>query len=139
MLRLTLTLLCCSLAFAAQAADVYKWKDAQGHVHYGDQPKNGSEKVNVSPVNSEAEVKASADAAAQRAQKAQDCGRKRDQLSSYQSALRIVEKDALGNEREYSEAERQKLIALKQKQIAEQCADVPAEDAKSKSEAQGAQ
>ena len=123
-MRLTLTALCCCFAATAFAADVYKWKDAQGRVHYGDQAKQGSKKINASPAP--AEAPADADAKAQRAKKVAECGRKRDQLMTYQNATRIVEKDALGNEKDYSDADRLRLIQVTQKQIADQCADVPA-------------
>jgi hypothetical protein len=111
------------LAASATAADVYKWKDAQGHVHYGDMAKQGAEKVNAGPANSA--VPEDKDKDAQKTKHAEECGRKRDQLVTYRSAGRIVEKDALGIEKEYNEAERKKLIELTQKQIAEGCADLP--------------
>ena len=52
-----------------------------------------------------------------------ECKRKRDQLDTYQKASRIVEKDALGSEKEYSADDRKKLIDSIQKQIAENCED----------------
>ena len=127
-MRKPLTVICCCFAVTAVAADVYKWKDAQGHVHYGDQPKQNSEKVNVNPAH--ADDPAEAGAKAQRAKVIAECGRKRDQLMTYQNAARIVEKDALGNEKEYNDADRQRLIQVTQKQIADQCKDVPAEKTK---------
>jgi hypothetical protein len=33
------------LAFSASAADIYKWKDADGVVHYSDQPHEGATKI----------------------------------------------------------------------------------------------
>jgi hypothetical protein len=111
---------------SVSAADVYKWTDASGRVHYGDQPKQGAQKVNVGSANGESATPEDKDAASQKKQHAEDCGRKRDQLTNYQKATRIVEKDALGNEKEYNEADRQKLISVTQKQITEGCADVPA-------------
>ncbi|MEY4763077.1 MAG: hypothetical protein RLZZ200_2933 [Pseudomonadota bacterium] len=36
------------LAVAAQAADIYRWKDAAGSWHYSDQPVSGAEKVGTS-------------------------------------------------------------------------------------------
>ena len=35
-------------AFAAQAAVIYKWTDADGVVHFSDQPEPGAEKINTS-------------------------------------------------------------------------------------------
>ena len=108
-------------AAPAAQADVYKWKDASGNVHYGDQPANGAEKVSTGPDNSEAAPDTAADDAQQK--RDAECKRKRDQLDTYQKASRIVEKDALGNEKEYSADDRKKLIDSIQKQIAENCED----------------
>ena len=36
------------LALAAQAGDIYRWKDASGLWHYADQPVPGAERVNAS-------------------------------------------------------------------------------------------
>ncbi len=36
-------------AFAANAAVIYKWTDAQGVVHYSDQPVPGAERLEVGP------------------------------------------------------------------------------------------
>ena len=41
----TALLLALVLATAAQAGDVYRWKDAKGEVHYSDQPVPGAERV----------------------------------------------------------------------------------------------
>lgn len=40
--------LCVLAAFAAQAATVYKWVDANGVIHYSDQPEPGAEKMYIS-------------------------------------------------------------------------------------------
>ena len=122
--------LCASMTIAD--AGVYKWKDADGRIHYGDQPKDGAERVKTGPANSEAapEDDPTSDAGKQKAKHVEDCGRKRDQLMTYQKASRIVETDSLGNQKEFSNDERQKLVAKTQQQITEGCADVPApEDA----------
>jgi hypothetical protein len=115
------------LAASAAAADVYKWKDAQGHVHYGDLSKRGAEKVKAGPANGESATPADRDKdqEAQKARHDEDCSRKRDQLATYSTAARIVEKDSLGNEKEFNEADRKKLIELTQKQIADGCAEAP--------------
>ena len=112
----------------ADAAGVYKWKDADGRVHYGDQPKDGAERIKTGPGNGEAappEDDSNSDAGKQKAKHLEDCGRKRDQLVTYQKASRIVETDSLGNQKEFSDDERQKLVAKTQQQITEGCADVP--------------
>ena len=112
-------------AFAAAPvaqADVYKWKDASGNVHYGDQPANGAEKVSTGPDNSEAAPDTSADDAQQK--RDAECKRKRDQLDTYQKASRIVEKDALGNEKEYDAKDKEALMAVQQAKVKEACKGV---------------
>jgi hypothetical protein len=126
MMRTAVTAFCLCLALPAMAADVYKWTDAQGHVHYGDQPTATAQKV-ITDTNTDAGPK---EDPAVHAHRVEECGRKRDQLGTYQGAARIVEKDALGNEKEYSDVDRKKLIEITQKQIDDGCQDIPAEPAK---------
>ena len=105
-------------AAAAQAGEVYKWKDKDGHVHYGDRPKHESVQtleVPDSPALDPAAAKAQADREA-------DCQRKKAQLETYRNAPSISETDNLGKTREYSEAERLQFIALTEKKVAEACA-----------------
>ena len=59
-----------------------------------------------------------------KAKHAEECSRKRDQLVTYKNADHIVQKDPLGNEKEYNDSERKKLIELTQKQIEVGCTDV---------------
>jgi hypothetical protein len=109
------------VAFAAQAGEVYKWKDKDGRVHYGDRPKHGAQALDIpaaAPLDPAAE-QAAADRAA-------ECARKRKQLETYRNAPSISETDNLGRTREYSEAERQQLIALTEKKTNEACAPAPA-------------
>ncbi|HWU67676.1 MAG TPA: DUF4124 domain-containing protein, partial [Stenotrophobium sp.] len=111
-----------TLAAPAMAGAVYQWTDAQGNVHFGDNPAQGAKKLNLDPADGSAPPQ---DAAAREAQRAADCSRKRDQLTTFKSAARIVEKDALGNEHEYTGDERTKLIELTQKQVDTACSDQP--------------
>lgn len=107
-------------------AGVYKWKDANGRVHYGDQAPSGAEKIKTGPDNGEAAPAEgnSADADKQNQKKIEECGRKRDQLATYKKASRIVETDSLGNQKEFNDEERQKLIEKTQKQIADGCGEL---------------
>lgn len=105
----------------AMAAEVYKWVDPNGRVHYGDQPQPGWKRVGVnappasSPGSAPPAVSGEIDKAA--------CDKKKQELESYQKAARVVERDALGREKEYSAEDRQKLIALAQKEADDVCAD----------------
>lgn len=115
-----------ALAMApAMAAQVYKWVDAGGRIHYGDQPQPGWKRVDVnappaSPAPGAASVQyGPVDKVA--------CEQKRKDLESYQQAARLVERDALGREKEYSPEDRKKLIELTQKQADDTCSGrVPA-------------
>jgi hypothetical protein len=57
-MRRVASFLLCGVAFAAGAADIWRWKDANGVTHYSDSPVPGAERVNVSrgprPVAAEA-------------------------------------------------------------------------------------
>ena len=111
----------------AVAGEVYKWIDTDGKVHYGDKPKVlpaqqvGSKPGQRpgAPLDPEAEKAAASRKAA--------CDGKRKQLESYKKATVINETDSLGNTREFSAAEKAKLLALTEQQVSEACAaPVPA-------------
>jgi biopolymer transport protein ExbB/TolQ len=44
----TLLALCGFLSFSVHA-EIYRWTDAQGRVHFGERPRQGSERVEVNP------------------------------------------------------------------------------------------
>ncbi len=124
-------------ATALSAGEVYKWVDKDGRAHYGDKPKTmPAEPVMPQPgqlpgqpADPEADQKAAARTAA--------CDAKKKQLESYRRATVIKETDSLGNTRELSAADRQKLISLTEQQVATSCgppppppASAPADDTK---------
>jgi hypothetical protein len=45
---ITLLVLCGFLSVSAHA-EIYRWTDAQGRVHFGERPRQGAERVEVSP------------------------------------------------------------------------------------------
>jgi hypothetical protein len=47
-------------ALAAQAGDIYRWKDANGSWHYADQPVPGAERVNAASRGAQAQTQADA-------------------------------------------------------------------------------
>ncbi|MGH8541146.1 MAG: DUF4124 domain-containing protein [Stenotrophobium sp.] len=129
MIRSAVAVTLLALTGLAFAGSVYKWTDAQGHVHYGDNPaKLSAQKLDIDAANGEKPPATKTDTAAQKAKHVEDCSRKRDQLATYKSAGRIIEKDNLGKEHEYTADERKQLIEQTQKQIDTDCADVPASD-----------
>lgn len=108
------------LTGSAIAADVYKYVDPAGRIHYGDRPQDGWKRVDIKPPGAAAPAAAGGPGIDQAA-----CDKKTKNVAEYKDAGRIVERDSLGREKEYSEEERKQLIALAQKQADEACT-VPA-------------
>lgn len=116
-------LLLLTLALSAQAAQLYKWTDKDGRVHYSDKPVASAQKVEVkAPGPSQPATAADPKLAEARAK---ECENKRTQLTEYQKATKVIERDSLGKEKEFSEEERVQLIARVQKQVDELCAAQP--------------
>jgi hypothetical protein len=111
------------LAAAAAGADgkTYRWVDAQGNVHYGDQPPANATVVAPKPTDSAAPSPPPASTAAASGLGPEECDRRQKQLDSYKAASSITETDGLGNKREYSEDERNKLIARTEQAIRDGC------------------
>ena len=116
------------LSGAVCANAVYKWTDKNGRVHYGDKPVHNAEKIVDKTGTAPAAVPL--DEAA-RLKRQAECKQQKDQLEAYQSAARLVEKDNLGNEREYTAEDKKKLIDLTQSRIKSLCAPAPAAPAPS--------
>jgi hypothetical protein len=47
-MRLTASFLLCCVALSASAAEIWRWRDASGAVHYSDKPMPGAERVGLS-------------------------------------------------------------------------------------------
>lgn len=110
------------LATAAQAAEVYKWTDKDGRVHYGDKPKSQpAEEVELRGTEPVPLTTASGDAGADDASKA-ECARLTRLYETYGKATVLRETDNLGRTREYTDAERTYLLAQTQKQMRAACA-----------------
>ena len=133
---------------AAQAADIYRWTDAQGHTHYGDQPPaSGGEKITepappsgLSTQEANARLEAiraqrqtaaeeralakeeQARLAAERKQRAAECTAARRQRDAMESAQRI--RDADGNW--YTGEDRLKKMQELEAAIRKHCVGVPA-------------
>jgi exonuclease V gamma subunit len=110
------------LATAAQAAEVYKWTDKDGRVHYGDRPKSQTaqevELRNTTPVPVNT---ASGEAAANDPRQA-ECARLTKLYETYNKATVLRETDNLGRTREYTDAERTTLLSQTQQQMQAACA-----------------
>lgn len=118
-----------AVCFTAGAAGaIYKFVDPQGRQHFADQPKAGWTRVDVRTSVVETEgAEAPEETREQAVTRAADCARKQEQLRTYRNASRIVERDALGREKEYSDEERTSLIQ-KYEQDVQACAQTQAND-----------
>ncbi len=143
-----LTLILLLMGATAQAGDIYRWTDAQGRTHYGDQPPaSGAEKIveppppsPLSPDEVNARLEAiraqrqtaaeeqarardeQAKAAAEQKQRAAECAAARQQRDSMQAAQRIRGPDGQW----YTGEERLKKMQDLEAAIRKHCAGVPA-------------
>jgi hypothetical protein len=126
--RLACLLLLAAAAGGAQAEKVYRWTDAQGKAHYSDRPQGRAQLIDVKPGSGPgtpggAESDSPGRESAGSARNAAECERRRGQLDTYRRAERIVEKDSLGNEREYGAGDRDKLIRLTEQSMRDACGE----------------
>jgi hypothetical protein len=119
-MRTTLAVCLALACAAASAGEVYKWKDKDGRVHYGDRPKDAqAESVTINPSSGSGEPSASfADEKSRMA----ECQTKKAQLESWRRAPTMSEVDNLGRTREYTAAERQQFLAMTEAKVAALCA-----------------
>jgi hypothetical protein len=131
-MRLVLLASCTLLVMGVVSAAgdrVYRWKGADGKIYYGDTPPSSAQDVrNIDnkfsgPANASAPPQPLPLTEEQVAAREADCANKRSQLKSYRNATRLIERDALGREREYSLEERQQLVAKVEAEIQTQCGD----------------
>jgi hypothetical protein len=127
------TLLVMSIASAAVGDRVYRWKGADGKTYYGDTPPADAQEVRnfdskySGPSNPSDTAAPTQLTEEQIAARDAGCANKRSQLKSYRNATRLVERDALGREREYTVEERQQLVTKIESEIQSQCGDTPQE------------
>lgn len=109
------------------AAAIYKYVDPQGRVHYADQLKPGWQRVDVqapSVSDDPGQTGETTETREQAIARAAECARKEEQLKNYRTARRVIERDTLGREREFSEEDR-KLLIEKTEQEIEACRQPP--------------
>lgn len=118
------------MPLTAAAAEVYKWTDAQGRVHYGDRPRQeDAKKVAVNPGSGDGGAGAQKEATAHEQLKMADktyagCKEKKEKLVTWKAAGKIIEQDGLGKERTYTDEEKAQLLARTQAAIDKDCAGV---------------
>jgi hypothetical protein len=136
---------------ATAVAEVYRWTDAEGRVHYGDRPSAGSQSVPVGsgaptgqPPASDAErlqrqqrmldayrqereekQQAEAKRKADDAERERNCAHARDALARYERSGVIYEPQADGSRRYLSEAERESAIRSAQSDVKRWCGPAP--------------
>jgi hypothetical protein len=125
-------LVLCTLLVAggASAADVhvYRWTSPDGKMHYGDLPPPDAHDIRVFDRRVGTTAAGSATAGVQSAPAAPqiseaDCTNKRAQLNTYKNATRLVERDSLGREHEFTLAEREQLVTKLQADLDSQCGE----------------
>jgi hypothetical protein len=136
---------------AAAVAEVYRWTDAEGRVHYGDRPSAGAQSVPnvggtppVQPAPSDGErlqrqqrmldayrqereekQQAEAKRKADDAERERNCAHARDALARYERSGVIYEPQADGGRRYLSEAERDSAIRTAQGDVKRWCGPTP--------------
>lgn len=121
------------VASAAGGDRIYRWKGADGKTYFGDTPPSGAQDVRDfegkfgGPANPTAPPPPPPLTEEQIAARDADCATKRTQLTTYRSAVRLVERDALGREHEYTPEERQQLVHRVENDIQTVCGDAPQE------------
>ena len=145
-MRLAIAVVCGALLVAPAAAQVYKWTDETGRVHYSDTPPTDAD-ATLLPIESEAtdleaslreqvarerelelreqtqadEAEDAEAEAAHRAAVERACIQARARVATIESARRLSRVDADGNRRTYNEEERAAALAEARKQVTEWC------------------
>jgi hypothetical protein len=106
----------------AMAGEVYKWKDKDGRVHYGDKPKaEAAEEVEVRPSGAGGIGPAAGSEQAAADPQAAECARLTKLYQTYTKATALRETDNLGRTREYTDAERTQLLQQTQQKMQDAC------------------
>jgi len=95
---------------------VFQWTDANGVIHYGDAPRGAAKPLAVKPISRGVDAGAATAPADSEA-----CSRKREQLQRYSGASKVTETNALGETREYDEAQVKALIESSEAAVREAC------------------
>lgn len=124
-LALVAAVLVAGATHAASGERIYQWMDSDGKTQFGDLPP--ADARDVRPMgrkfgNSSAAAPkpAATDVAANQA----ECANKRKQIETFRNATRLIEKDSLGREKEFTAEERELLIKKTQAELESQCGGV---------------
>lgn len=136
-------LLCLLLLPGLAAAEIYRWTDANGQVHFGQRPAAvGAEKVEVKPqvverdqltrereertnrfydARREEQAQASAVAAENQAKRAEECRELRNKLASIPEGRSYYRKEANGERSYYSDEQVDTARQQLQSRVSERC------------------
>lgn len=135
-------LLIATLLPALATAEIYRWTDEQGRVHFGQRPVAGAEPVEVRPqvverdehtrereartqrfhdARREEQQQAAATAAAQRAERASECQDLRRRLAQIPEGFSYYRTDANGERIYYSDEETDTARRQLRERIAQRC------------------
>lgn len=124
MLAVLAVVLVASQARAASGDNVFQWTGPDGKTYFGDLPP--ADARNIEPMRRRFGTSSAAvepTPAADVPEDVAECANKRKQLETYRNATSLIEKDALGREREYTAEERELLIAKTQEFLDSNCSD----------------
>ncbi|MDQ7986598.1 DUF4124 domain-containing protein [Pseudomonas sp. G34] len=134
-----------ALSASAMAGQIYKWVDAQGVTHFGEQPPQGQQSTTVNPSaappptttteakpaptfdsiadpeQAAADAKVKKEVAAQEAERKKYCETQRNNLAQLENNPRVRVEEEGGEMRRLGEDERQKRIADAKQAIKENC------------------
>lgn len=135
-------LFCVLLLPGLAAAEIYRWTDAQGRVHFGERPPAGAEQIEVKPqvverddatreretraakvfdARRQEQAQAASEAAEQRARRDTECRRLRSDLAQIERGGRYFTETAQGERVYYSDDEIATARRRLQAQITERC------------------
>ena len=123
-------LLIAALLPTLATAEIYRWTDEQGRVHFGQRPVAGAETVQVRPQvierdqhtrEREEQQQAAATAAAQREERASECRDLRRHLAQMPEGFRYYREGAGGERIYYSDEETDTARRQLRERIAQRC------------------
>lgn len=126
------------LVSALASAEMYRWVDSQGKVHYSDRPTQGSRQVEIKVPGQEPAPPAATEADQGSAESEQptegldetmqvrneQCELAKQRLGSYESTDRLFEQGEAGDKRELNTDERVDAIVKARREVKELCVNV---------------
>lgn len=115
---LPVVLMAMSAVPALAEGRVFQWTDRAGVVHYSDIAEGQTKPIEVKPTSRGVNV-----GVASSASDSEACKRKREELQRYSGASKVTETNALGETREYDEAQMKKLVETTEAAVRTACGE----------------